>query len=131
MKKILCIDDATYTLASIKEALSDEFEVLLARDSQSAIQKAMDEEIDLIIIDPQIDKEDGIELLNYLTHSEPRYLETPIIVLTATSDEAQQEKLARFNVEAILNKPCVVSKLRRNIDDAFIRRKLSQNSPSF
>ena len=130
MKKILCIEDATYTLASIKEALSDEFEVLLARDSQSAIQKAMDEEIDLIIIDPQIDKEDGIELLNYLAHSEPKYLETPIIVLTATSDEAQQEKLARFNVEAILNKPCVVSKLRRNIDDAFIRRKLNQRSPS-
>ena len=113
MKKILCIDDATYTLASIKEALSDEFEVLLARDSQSAIQQAMDEEIDLIIIDPQIDKEDGIELLNYLAHSEPK------------------EKLSRFNVEAILNKPCVVSKLRRNIDDAFIRRKLNQNSPSF
>ena len=125
MKKILCIDDATYTLASIKEALSDEFEVLLARDSQSAIQQAMDEEIDLIIIDPQINKEDGIELLNYLAHSEPRYLATPIIVLTATTDEMQREKLARFNVEAILNKPCVVSKLRRNIEDAFIKSRLA------
>lgn len=84
-KKILVVDDSALGLRNMRAMLADHFEVILATGGEMGIQKAIDEEPDLIILDYDMPHMDGKETFEILLHSdETRNI--PVIFLSGVSD---------------------------------------------
>jgi two-component system NtrC family sensor kinase len=85
-ERVLVIDDGK----DIRDFLVDSvlvpngFEVLLARDGADGLQKALDEEPDFIILDMQMPRLSGLEVLRSLAE---RGLKIPSILITAHGSE--------------------------------------------
>ncbi len=86
MKKILIIDDHADNVFLIQDRLEREgYEVVTAYDGFAGIQKAYDENPDLILLDVMMPDISGFEVCKKLTGDEKTKL-IPIILLTALTD---------------------------------------------
>jgi putative two-component system response regulator len=91
---ILAVDDSTDMLALIEKALGEEYQVIIASDPGSAIEKAFGEpRPDLILLDVEMPDIGGFEVCRALK-DEPTTSGIPIVFLTGKSEvEAQVEGL--------------------------------------
>jgi putative two-component system response regulator len=91
---ILAVDDSTDMLALIEKALGEEYQVIIASDPGSAIEKAVGEpRPDLILLDVEMPEIGGFEVCRALK-DEPTTSGIPIVFLTGKSEaEAQIEGL--------------------------------------
>jgi len=80
-KKILVVEDDPMILKMIGMIL-DEYEVLIASDGQTGVNKALEENPDLILMDLTLPVLDGYEAINML-QSFPGAKDIPVIALTA------------------------------------------------
>lgn len=95
MKKILVIDDQPDNVFILRDRLEHYgFEVLTAYDGQSGIDRAIEEQPDLILLDVMMPGMSGFEACKILTESlKTKYI--PIILVTALTDvEDLKEGLA-------------------------------------
>lgn len=95
MKKILVIDDQPDNVFILRDRLEHYgFEVLTAYDGQSGIDRAVDEQPDLILLDVMMPGMSGFEACKILTENlKTKYI--PIILVTALTDvEDLKEGLA-------------------------------------
>jgi len=86
MKKILIIEDAR----NIRMALEDDFtfegyKVETASTGPEGLEKALDLDLDVILLDLMLPELDGLEICKELRR---RNIGTPIIMLTAKSQES-------------------------------------------
>ncbi len=81
-KRILVADDEPDFLQAVKTRLeANDYEVIVASDGKSCLEKVEKEKPDLIILDIMMPEIDGIEVLRRIRSSrETRY--TPVIMLT-------------------------------------------------
>jgi DNA-binding response OmpR family regulator len=87
-KKILVADDNPYILEVVSMALETlDFEILLAKDGEEALDQVKRERPDLVILDIMMPKKNGFEVCRELKQS-PEYREIPIVMLSA---KAQKE----------------------------------------
>lgn len=95
MKKILVIDDQPDNVFILRDRLEHYgFEVLTAYDGQSGIDRAVDEQPDLILLDVMMPGMSGFEACKNLTEN-PKTKYIPIILVTALTDvEDLKEGLA-------------------------------------
>lgn len=86
MKKILVIDDHADNVFLIQDRLEREgYEVVTAYDGSAGMQKAYEENPDLILLDVMMPDISGFEVCKKLTEDEKTKL-IPIILLTALTD---------------------------------------------
>lgn len=86
MKKILVIDDYPDNVFLLQDRLEQEgFEVIKAYDGSMGIQKAAEEQPDLILLDIMMPDVSGYDVCKTLTSQEKTKL-IPIILLTALSE---------------------------------------------
>ncbi len=103
--KILAVDDSPTVLEMIVTILeSDGYEVIRAEDGKEALEKARNEEVDLIVLDVMLPKLDGYRVCRLLKFDK-NYKHIPIIMLTAKAEEESKETGIKTGADLYLTKP--------------------------
>lgn len=89
-KKILLVDDAGTILMMERMILSNEYEIVTAKDGQEAVRVAHAEKPDLILLDVMMPKMDGFETCKQIRAS-AEIGTTPIIMVTTRAEEKNVE----------------------------------------
>lgn len=106
MHKILIAEDS-FALANLLDFVlkNSGFEVEVHRTGAAASDAIQDRKFDLILLDQQMPRLSGIEVIEILRSSGPNQ-ETPIFLCTAKSHELDHGYLERsLNVSGIFQKP--------------------------
>jgi DNA-binding response OmpR family regulator len=80
------------------------FDVVVARDGQDALDKALDERPNLILLDTMMPRMDGYEVCSRLRHQRPDS-PVPVIMLTAKSLEADRAMALDSGADDWVTKP--------------------------
>jgi len=105
MAKILIVDDNQVSHQILRVLLErDNHEVASVFNGQEAIEKLDHTDVDLIITDVNMPVMDGIELLKRV-RKDQRFIETPVIVLTASGKSKMPEIASREGATGFLTQP--------------------------
>lgn len=97
IKILLVDDDLTFLITYQKILERNGFTVMPARDGEKALNLALAEKPDIVILDVDIPKKDGLEVMKELRASEWGK-NVPIIILTGKEpDGARLEQINRWN----------------------------------
>jgi DNA-binding response OmpR family regulator len=103
--KVLVVEDELPTARMIKATLeSAGYEVAQAFDGSAALEMVEQEQPDLILLDIRLPNVDGWEVLRTL-RARPATEFTPVIVLTALSDNRHVAKGWTLGTDCYLTKP--------------------------
>lgn len=101
--KILVVDDEESIVTLLTYNLENAgYLTSTAIDGNEAIQKVKQENFDLILLDVMLPKMDGLEVCKYLRYNK---IETPIIMLTALSDEFDKILGLELGADDYITKP--------------------------
>ena len=115
MQKILVVDDKATSRELLRSVLENEgYIVVEAADGLEAIQKAHAEGPALILLDLQLPLRSGYEVLNELRR-DPQFATPPVIALTASAMQGDQEKALAAGFTAYLTKPVALRHFRLEI----------------
>ena len=104
-KKVLVVEDNPTNMRVIRMVLSNKgYSVLEATDGEEALVVAMEGRPDLIVMDIQLPKMDGLEVTRRLRQT-PEFKQTPIIALTASAMEGDREKIIAAGCDEYISKP--------------------------
>lgn len=111
--KILLVDDEKSIRESLGKVLRTEgYEVVLGEDGQEAIQKLIQEPIDILVLDIGLPVKDGWAALRWLAQVNPLF---PVILITGRWKQAELAEAA--GVDVLMEKPLNVPMLLQNIHD--------------
>ncbi len=103
--RILLADDAKNVILVLKMSLEKAgYDVLVARDGLSALEKAQSEEPDLILLDILMPKMNGFLVLEAL-RDEPKTINIPVVFISAKSEEKDKERAKLLGANDYLIKP--------------------------
>ncbi|TNE71834.1 response regulator transcription factor [bacterium] len=126
-KTILVVDDESDLLDLIEYNLKKEgYDVLKAEDGLDGIRMAKKYKPDLVLLDIMMPKMDGLETCEQI-RADDEIKHTPIIFLTAKSDEKTEIQGLNLGADDYLTKPISTSKLVSRIT-AVLRRL--ENNPA-
>jgi len=115
MKKILIADDKATSRELLRTVLERQgYAITEAADGEEALQKALAEAPDLILLDLQMPRRTGYEVLREL-RKDPRHAELPIIALTASAMQGDREKALAAGFTGYLAKPVALVHLRAEV----------------
>lgn len=137
MKRILIADDEKNMLWALKKALKDEgYRIFTASDGMEALDVALKEEPDLMLLDLRMPKMDGIDVLKKLKKNN---MKIPVVMITAhgTMESAiEAMKLGAidyiskpFDIEelkVVINKALNIGSMQEQIE--FLTEELSKNT---
>ncbi len=109
-KKILIVDDNEDLLEMVETSLKDSFETISAINGEDAVDLAVTEVPDLILMDLMMNGMDGYEAIR-LIRQVPKTRSIPIIVITAGISDTVDEECTRIGCNDILFKPFTASQL--------------------
>jgi DNA-binding response OmpR family regulator len=116
-KKILVVDDEPDILETIKMRLeANGYNVLTATDGNEGYKKAKTELPDLIILDLMLPGLDGYQVCRLLKFDE-NYRHTPIIMLTAKSQEEDKMWGEKAGANYYLTKPFRPNELLQKVKE--------------
>ena len=110
--KVLVVDDEPgmrETLVDILETVG--YEVSAAGDGEQALDAVRENDVDVVVMDVQMPKRDGVSVLQQLRSPPPT-----IIMMTAYAIEERLRSAVDANAFAILHKPFAVDRLLSLID---------------
>ena len=91
MRSILAVDDSPSMRKMVSFTLSGAgFKVVEAVDGVDALEKAEAQQVDLVLVDQNMPRLDGIGLTKKL-REHPRYKQTPILILTTESSDQMKQ----------------------------------------
>jgi DNA-binding NtrC family response regulator len=111
-KNILVVDDDPIILSLVSRLLKDQFNLLLAKDGDDALQQAnrFEHEIHLLLTDLQMDGINGIELAAQVTAQRPQI---KILIMSGTPPPM----LVLNERWHFIGKPFIPSELRKLVTD--------------
>lgn len=108
--KILAADDQRMILKAIENHISNtSFSLVTASDGQEAIDLFKSENPDLLILDINMPKKSGFDVIHYVRHEHKS--NTPIIVMTSSDDEITLAKAYTLGADDFIEKPVGINKL--------------------
>lgn len=114
-KKILIVDDNQDSRElAVKVLKNVGYQMIEAADGEDALEKAVAENPDLILMDISIPKIDGYEVTRRLK-SQVSFKNTPIIALTAHAMKGDKEKAIDAGCEGYISKPIDIHELPNQI----------------
>jgi DNA-binding response OmpR family regulator len=115
MPKILIIDDDVSITELMKALVSVEgHQPTTVNDSTTAIDVADSVKPDLITLDLMMPGINGFELCELL-HNDPRFANTPIIIISARDDRESKERALEAGANEYITKPFGVDDLMHKI----------------
>ncbi len=121
--KLLFADDDPETLGLLKEAFSEPnlYDVHVAHDGKRALERAMEIEPDLILMDMLMPAQDGYAITETL-RQDPRLKHVPILIITGYSSDEVEAKGFQLGVTDFIRKPFALSQLRARVQMWLHRR---------
>jgi len=117
--RILIVEDEPdIALGLQQDLLLEGYEVEIARDGESALERAQRGALDLILLDVMLPRKDGFSVCRELRRSGKQ---TPIIVLTARAHEAEKVLGLELGADDYVTKPFSPMELRARIKAALRR----------
>ncbi|GGF14545.1 hypothetical protein GCM10011611_20440 [Aliidongia dinghuensis] len=100
----MIVDDAATNIEILNEVLGVEYDSLFAMDGATALQLAVDEQPDLILLDVVMPGLDGYEVCRRLK-ADPRTKGVPVIFISGLSEEADEAKGLEIGAIDYIAKP--------------------------
>lgn len=120
MTRILLVEDNTDLAAGLRYNLELEgYDVMLAEDGETGLEKAIDESPDLVILDAMLPRMDGFRVLQRLRADG---IQTPVLMLTALSEEEDKVRGFRLDADQYVTKPFHLLELLERVK-SLLRRK--------
>ncbi|MDE6614588.1 MAG: response regulator transcription factor, partial [Clostridia bacterium] len=124
--RILLIEDSLSLCGVLKTVLQREkYEVQIANDGESGLQLALSSIYDLIIVDVMMPNKSGYAVLKGLRRNR---VQSPIIILTALSQQFNKFKGMDISADAYLPKPFSTAELLERVRSLTIRQKSNAKS---
>ena len=118
--KILAVDDERDTVSFISSALSNEFQIEIATDGNTALDKLRNNTYNCILMDLRMAPPDGKAIYNWLRENQPRE-EKKIIFMTGDTFEPNTREFIRRTGNLLLLKPFQIRELRERISEQLSR----------
>lgn len=116
MKKVLVADDKATSRELVRTVLEKcGYEVFEAADGIEALQRAREIHPDLIILDLHMPGVGGIGVVREL-RLETQFASTPIMALTASAMQGDQERALSAGFTGYLSKPIRLATLRNEVE---------------
>lgn len=112
--RIMLVDDDTDMLMMLEIALRDDYEVVSATNGMEAVERLVDFQPDLMLLDIMMPKMNGYQLLQSVRRTPPTSA-LPVIILSAKSSAKDQEYAGRLGATLFLAKPCPIDHLLRTL----------------
>jgi two-component system KDP operon response regulator KdpE len=117
-RTVLIVDDEPQILNALKSILGTrDFRVVTATDGAGALEATLETTPDLIILDLTLPDTDGLALLPRLRS----YLDVPVLVLSARTDERDKIQALNDGADDYLTKPFSAGELMARVN-ALLRR---------
>ncbi len=113
-KKILIVDDNTDLNKVVQMSLNESYETISAINGEDAVDLAVTEVPDLIIMDLMMNGMNGFEAIR-LIRLVPKTRSVPIIAITAGLSNTVEEECTRIGCNDFLFKPFTASQLNSSI----------------
>jgi len=124
MKKILIADDKATSRELLRTVLERQgYAITEAADGEEALKKALAELPDLILLNLQMPRRNGYEVLVEL-RKDPRHAEVPIIAITASAMQGDREKALAAGFTGYLAKPVALVHLREEVQRLLMLKDL-------
>ncbi|RLA70555.1 MAG: hypothetical protein DRG24_06745 [Epsilonproteobacteria bacterium] len=123
---ILVVDDTKTNIDILLELLSDEYEIVVASDGESALEIVDEMSIDLILLDIVMPVMDGFEVCKILKNS-PKTSQIPVLFITAKTDETSLEKAYEVGGADYVTKPFKARELKVRIKNQLELKSLIYN----
>jgi CheY-like chemotaxis protein len=124
MKRILIADDKATSRELLRTVLERQgYAITEAADGEEALKKALAEPPDLILLDLQMPRRSGYEVLVEL-RKDPRHAEVPIIAITASAMQGDREKALAAGFTGYLAKPVALVHLREEVQRLLLLKDL-------
>jgi DNA-binding response OmpR family regulator len=121
--KILIVDDEPDCLSTIKYRLNHSgYEVITAVNGQEGLEKAQQENPDLILLDTNMPVMNGREMLKCL-RKHPALKNTPVIMVTACCEMRDIAIASSYGISDYIAKPFDFTELVEKIQNALERKK--------
>jgi len=115
MKKILIIEDDLAIQKAMKITLEqNHYSVKAESDGQKGYDKALNENLDLILLDLMLPHKNGEDICRDLR---VKGVNTPIIVITASKDEIDEITLLKIGANDFLTKPVSIHRLLARVEN--------------
>ncbi len=119
MKRILIVEDEpSIALALDGDLRREGYETEVASDGDTAVRRALSGGFDLILLDVMLPRKDGVEVCREVRRAG---VETPILMLTAKTQEAEKVLGLELGADDYITKPYSARELRARIK-AHLRR---------
>ncbi|MGZ4866123.1 MAG: response regulator [Candidatus Angelobacter sp.] len=120
MKRILIADDKATSRELLRTVLERQgYAIIEATDGEDALQKARAEAPDLILLDLQMPRRTGYEVLSELRR-DPRHAALPVIAITASAMQGDRERALAAGFTSYLTKPVALAQLRAQIQSLLL-----------
>jgi two-component system cell cycle response regulator DivK len=125
-EKVLIVEDNVVNMKLLQATLEPYgYTLITTTDGQEALEKAVQERPDLIVMDIQLPKMSGVEVVKRLRQM-PEFRQTPIIALTAYAMKGDEERLIEAGFDVYLPKPVNTRELPRIISGMLEKRGRKQ-----
>jgi CheY-like chemotaxis protein len=114
MKTILIVEDTELNIDLLTQLLEDDYNLLVARDGEQAVDAALEQDPDLILMDISLPVLDGYQATRQIRQ---RKTSVPIIGLSAHAMSGDAEKAKEAGCNDYLTKP---------IDEDLLIQKLKE-----
>lgn len=119
--KLLIVDDEEGPRQSLRVIFKDDYDVLMADNGPHAIELALNDKVDVAVLDIRMSGMSGIEVLERLKYVDPA-IEAVMITAFETTDTMRQA--LRLRACDYINKPFDISTMRAAVASAMQRRTL-------
>jgi CheY-like chemotaxis protein len=115
MKKILVVDDSPTDLRLVTSPLQEQgYQVVVAVDGEEALEKALREHPDVILMDVVLPKKNGFQVCRELKTS-PQTRDIKILMVTSKSHASDRYWGLKQGADAYLTKPFEDDRLLENV----------------
>ncbi len=113
-QRIMIVDDSQLNIDILKDALSEEYKLMVAMDGAQALERLEKVQPDLILLDIMMPKLNGYETLERI-QAHPQWKDIPVIFLTAQTE--LHEKTRGFQLGAVdyVTKPFEVIEVKARV----------------
>ena len=122
---ILIVEDNMELLMLMRQILKQYYHVYTARNGKEALDIIRHRSLDLIVSDVMMPEMDGLELTRAVK-ADANYGHLPVILLTANTQEEDEEEALKTGADEYLTKPFRMGDLRIRIDNIIENRKRIQ-----
>ncbi|SCG84466.1 Transcriptional regulatory protein yycF [Proteiniborus sp. DW1] len=124
-KKILIVEDEKPIADIISFNLKKEgYDVIIAYDGQEAINKTLNDNPDLILLDVMLPKKDGFQVLKEIRQK----LQTPVLMVTAKEEEVDKVLGLELGADDYITKPFSMRELVARVKANLRRTELFSQS---